>query len=84
MLVRTVAYYMTVLSRREEIAAAKATGNDAGSVRRDALTKKVRGQRQADIKAAALAMQRSKVTDLEEAALVMEFATGVSMEQHYE
>lgn len=72
------------MSRREEIAAAKAEGKDGGGVRRDALARKIRGQRQADIKAAALAMERAKITDLEETALIMEFATGVSMEQHYE
>jgi hypothetical protein len=76
-------YYQTILSRREELAAAKASGSPGG-VRRDALAQKVRGQRQADIKSAALAMKQSKITELEETALVMEFATGVSMEQHYE
>ena len=78
------AYYKTVISKREEVALAKANGNNTGGVRRDAFVKRVRGQRQADIQAAALAMQRSKITDLEETALVMEFVTGVSMEQHYE
>ena len=74
-------YYQTILSRREEIAANK-SGND--SVRHQALKKKVRGQRQAEVAAAAAAMRHSKVVELEEAALVMEFATGVAMEQHYD
>lgn len=77
------AYYMTIMSRKEELAAA-AAGDTVTETRRDALTKKVRGQRQADIKAAARSMRVSAIKDLEESALIMEFATGVSMEQHFD
>ena len=77
------AYYMTIMSRKEEIATAVKGGN-ASQARHEALTKKVRGQRQADIKAAAQAMRFSAIAELEENALIMEFATGVSMEQHYD
>jgi hypothetical protein len=77
------AYYMTIMSRREEAAAARAGGN-AAETRHAALTKKVRGQRQADIKATAQALRVAAIKDLEENAAIMEFATGVSMEQHYD
>eukprot|EP01043_Picozoa_sp_COSAG02_P021702 COSAG02_NODE_1110_length_14511_cov_30.804122_1_plen_2917_part_00 len=77
------AYYMTIMSRREELAATAAGGSTTQS-RHAALTKKVRGQRQADITAATRAMRASAIKELEEAALIMEFATGVSMEQHFD
>ena len=43
--------------------------------------KKVRRTREADIKNVQLEMQNSGVVALEESALMMEFATGIPMEE---
>eukprot|EP01050_Picozoa_sp_SAG11_P021252 SAG11_NODE_3743_length_2254_cov_1.950812_3_plen_114_part_00 len=48
------------------------------------LVKKVRKQRNGDIKEAAAMMHLQMITKLEEEALMWELATGVAMEQHYD
>jgi hypothetical protein len=77
-------YYKNVLSRREEATAKRQGGDSAGAIRRNALEKKVRQTRQKDIKEVSGEMVHNGVTKLEENALVMEFATGVPMEEHYD
>eukprot|EP01052_Picozoa_sp_SAG31_P033704 SAG31_NODE_3845_length_3820_cov_14.896657_2_plen_383_part_00 len=76
-------YNQMVMSRKEELAG-KAAGADTTKMRRDALVKKVRGQREADIKEVSKSMHAVAINKLEETALMMEFATGVPMEQHYD
>jgi hypothetical protein len=76
-------YHQNVMSRQDE-AAGQSSGKLTADMRRDAMTKKVRGQREGDIKAASAALMMVKIRVLEEAAMMMEFATGVPMEQHYD
>ncbi len=77
-------YYKNVLSRREEVTAKRNGGDNASAIRRNALEKKVRQTRNRDILEVSGEMVHKGVTKLEEDALVMEFATGVPMEQHYD
>lgn len=78
-------YYKNVMSRKEEIAALRNGGTEnVMAMRQDALVKKVRKQRDHDISAVASSMSSNVVTDLEEKALMMEFATAVAMERHYD
>jgi hypothetical protein len=104
-------YHQNVMSRKEELKGL-ASGESPAEMRRDALTKKVRGQREGDIAMASGEMQKVRIDKLEEEAMMMEvrqpgtfvpmwpcraagttlcnatqthpqFATGVSMERHY-
>ena len=75
-----VLYFQNICSRKEEVAAMQAGGKQ-GEVRKSALVKKVRRTREADIKNVQLEMQNSGVVALEESALMMEFATGIPMEE---
>lgn len=77
-------YYKNVLSRREEVTAKRNGGDNASAIRRNALEKKVRQTRNKDILEVSGEIIHKGVTKLEEDALVMEFATGVPMEQHYD
>ena len=77
-------YYKNVLSRREEAAAKRSGGDSASAIRRSALEKKIRQARNLDIRQVSGEMVHNGITKLEEDALVMEFATGVAMEQHYD
>lgn len=77
-------YYKNVLSRREEATAKRNGGDNASTIRRNALEKKIRQTRNQDIRQVSGEMVHKGITKLEEDALVMEFATGVAMEQHYD
>ena len=76
-------YYNTVMSRKEEVAAQK-SGQNQADIRQNALVKKVRQTRDADITKITQEMQTNAVVELEERALVLELATGVPMEVHYD
>ena len=77
-------YYKNVLSRREEVTAKRNGSDSSNAIRRNALEKKVRQTRNKDIREVSGEMVHNGVVKLEEDALVMEFATGVPMEEHYD
>ena len=78
-----IMYFKNVMSRKEEATALK-SGQGQAEVRKSALVKKVRRTREADIKEVQAEMQNSGIVKLEEDALMMEFATAIPMEEHYD
>ena len=78
-----ILYYRDVCSRKEETIALQ-SGQGQAEVRKSALVKKVRRVREADIKEVQAEMQNSGIVHLEEDALMMEFATAIPMEEHYD
>ena len=78
-------YYKNIMSRKEELAALRNGGAaNMEAMRKDALVKRVRRQRAHDITVVAASMSQMAIVDLEEKALMMEFATAVAMERHYD
>ena len=79
----TYMYHRNVMSRKDELEAQK-RGEGTDTARQNALVKKVRNQKEHDIKSMQGEIVSVAVIQLEENALVLEFATGVPMEEHYD
>lgn len=76
-------YYQNVMTRKEELSARQA-GDNPAEAREQALEKKVRRVRNAEIQGTAASVQAAALAQLEERALAMELATGTPMELHYD